>query len=129
MKTRQITYWIATGLLAALMLFSAGMYFFNHAAVEQSMTKLGYPAYLIYPHGVAKVLGVMAILTNRSVLLQEWAYAGFFFDFVLAALSSFETGVAGGEVALFALVLLIISRFLVSQVRDISVQPSSVQAV
>lgn len=118
MKTNRIIYWTATGLLSALMLFSAGMYLFNQAAVEQSMRALGYPTFLIYPHAIVKILGVIAILTNRSVLLKEWAYAGFFFDFVLAAASSMVAGVPGGEVALFALVLLIVSRIYSGRVRN-----------
>ncbi len=118
MKTNRIIYWTATGLLSALMLFSAAMYVFNHAAVEQSMLKLGYPVFIIYPHAIAKILGLIAILTNRSALLKEWAYAGFFFDFLLAAASSFVAGVPGGEVALFAILLLIVSRFYSDRVRN-----------
>ena len=39
---------------------------------------------MIYPLAIAKILGVVAILTKRSHVLKEWAYAGFFFDFLLA---------------------------------------------
>ena len=84
MKRDKIIYWIATGLLSLMMLFSAGMYFFNHEEVVQVFTTLGYPAYIVYPLALAKVLGLIAILTKKSQVLKEWAYAGFFFDFVLA---------------------------------------------
>ena len=33
MKTNKIVYWIATGLLSAMALMSAGMYFFNNAEI------------------------------------------------------------------------------------------------
>ncbi|MCT4646023.1 MAG: DoxX family protein [Carboxylicivirga sp.] len=84
-KRDKIIYWIATGLLSAMMLMSAGMYIFNNDTVTTVFTKLGFPTFIIYPLAVAKILGVIAILSNFSRKLTEWAYAGFFFDFVLAA--------------------------------------------
>jgi hypothetical protein len=47
-------------------------------------TSLGYPTYIIYPLTIAKLLGIIAIWYNKSGTLKEWAYAGFFFDFMLA---------------------------------------------
>ena len=67
-----------------MMLMSAGMYFFNHAAIVEAFKTFGYPSYIIYPLGVAKILGLIAIWTKRSSTLKEWAYAGFFFDTLLA---------------------------------------------
>ena len=108
-KTNRYIYLISTGLLSALMLMSAGMYFFNYNMVAETFTKLGYPTYLIYPLATVKVLGLIAIWTKRSQLLKEWAYAGFFFDFVLAL--SAHLYVQDGEFApaLLAIVLLILS--------------------
>lgn len=77
-------YYTAKGLLTALMLFSSGMYFLNYEMVVESFTQLGYPTYLIYPLAIAKILGLIAIWTKKSNTLKEWAYAGFFFDLVLA---------------------------------------------
>lgn len=84
MKTNKIIYLIATGLFSALMVMSAGMYFFNYAEVSTVFSGLGFPTYIIIPLGVAKLLGLAAIWTNISPTLKEWAYAGFFFDLVLA---------------------------------------------
>ena len=84
MKTNQIIYYIATGLLTLMMLGSAGMYIFNNAEVAKIFTLLGYPTYIIYPLAVAKILGLIAIWSNYSKTLKEWAYAGFFYDFILA---------------------------------------------
>ncbi len=84
MKKIKITYWITTGLLTLLMLFSAGMYFANYEEVKIVFTHLGYPSYIVYPLAIAKILGLIAIWTNKSKWLKEWAYAGFFFDLVLA---------------------------------------------
>ncbi len=62
--------------------------------------------------------GTEAFLANRSALLKEWAYAGFSFDFLLAVSSSFVAGVPGDGVALFAILLLIVSRFYSDRVRN-----------
>ena len=71
---------------------------------------LGYPTYLIYPLAIVKILGVVAILSNKSKLLKEWAYAGFFFDVILAASAHFHANDGGQWLALTAMLLLIISR-------------------
>lgn len=105
----KIVYWIATGLMCLLMLGSAGMYIFNHAEVLKIFTDLGYPTYIVYPLAIAKILGVMAILTKFSKTLKEWAYAGFFFDFLLAASAHYFAGVPSPLAAIVALVLLLIS--------------------
>lgn len=104
-------YWIATGLLSALMLFSATMYFVNHDMVVDTFTRLGYPAYIIYPLGVAKILAIVAILSRKSEILKEWAYAGLFFDFVLA-LSAHLVAKDGEFIPAFvAIILLLVSRY------------------
>lgn len=108
-KRNRIIYYIATGLLTALMLMSAGMYFFNHEMVAETFSKLGYPTYIIYPLAIAKILGLIAIWTKKSNTLKEWAYAGFFFDFVLALAAHLhiKDGEFGG--ALVAIILLLVS--------------------
>jgi hypothetical protein len=111
MKTNKVIYWIATGLLCLLMLASAGMYIFNHAAVLVIFKTLGFPAYIVYPLAVAKVLGVIAILSKQSKILKEWAYAGFFFDFLLAISAHINAGDGEFPLAVAALVLLLISYY------------------
>ncbi|MEO1261045.1 MAG: DoxX family protein [Bacteroidota bacterium] len=111
MKNYKWIYRISTGLISLLMLMSAGMYFFNHAEVSQTFTNLGYPTYIIYPLAVAKVLGLIAIWTDRSKSLKEWAYAGFFFDFVLAFSAHLAIGDGQFAPALVAIVLLFVSYF------------------
>lgn len=83
MKTQKISYWIATVCLSLLVLFSAGMYFFNHAEIVMAFTALGFPTYIIYPLTTLKILGLIVILGNIGGNLKEWAYAGFFFNFGL----------------------------------------------
>jgi len=50
----------------------------------QRFIAIGYPTYLIMPLMIAKFLGLIAIWSNRSHMLKEWAYAGFFFLLLLA---------------------------------------------
>lgn len=111
MKTNKIIYWISTGLLSAMMLLSTGMYFFKTEEVQVVFLKLGYPDFVVIPLAIAKILGVIAIVTRRSKILLEWAYAGFFFDFVLA--SSAHLMIQDGEhlPAVVAMVLLLTSYF------------------
>jgi hypothetical protein len=33
---------------------------------------------------IAKILGILTIWSNKLPILKQWAYAGFFFDLVLA---------------------------------------------
>ena len=106
-------YWASTGILSLLMLFSATMYFFNHEMVVETFSRLGYPTYIIYPLAIAKLLAITAILTKKSVLLKEWAYAGLFFDFVLALSAHFIA--KDGE---FAPAILAIAALLVSYIYD-----------
>ncbi len=110
-KTIKIIYWISTGLLTLLMLFSAGNYFFNHEAIVNAFEALGYPTYLIYPLGIAKLLGLIAILTRKYSTLKEWAYAGFFFDFILAFFAHIMVGDGEFAGALVAMILLFASYF------------------
>lgn len=109
MKAKRVIYWIATGLLCLLMLFAATNYFFKYEAIKSVFVSLGYPIYIIRPLAVAKLLGVIAILTGKSRTLKQWAYAGFFFNFVLALAAHIAVGDGQFAPALVCLVLLFVS--------------------
>ncbi len=110
MNWTKIIYWISTGIMCLIFAFSAGMYFMNYNEIVDLFPTLGFPGWLVAPLGVAKVLGIMAVLLKPSKLLKEWAYAGFFFDAALAwaAHSYAGDGQEGG--AILALVATIVSR-------------------
>lgn len=107
MKAARITHWIFTGLLSALLLMSAGMYFFNYDEISLVFTGLGFPQWVIYPLGVAKVLGVLMILTKFKTWLTEWAYAGMFFNLLLALGAHLAIGDGEHFGAVIGLVLMI----------------------
>jgi hypothetical protein len=92
----KILYWASTGLLSAMMLMSAGMYIGNHAEMVKGFVHLGYPAHLVYPLAIAKIAGVIALLVAKPRTLTLWAYAGFTYVFILAAMGH---GYAGENVA------------------------------
>src|SRR5215212_3108662 len=93
MKKTKILYWIFTSLFACMMLFSAIPDVLSSPVAVQGMHDgLGYPTYFIPFIGVAKVLGVIAILTPGFHRIKEWAYAGLFFDLAGASYSILSIG-------------------------------------
>ena len=109
MKRDKIIYGIATGLLSAVMLFSVSMYFFKHEAISQAFESFGYPTYLIYPYATVKLLGLVVIWTPSFKILKEWAYAGFFYAFILAFFAHYMVGDGQQATAVVALIALIVS--------------------
>ena len=97
--------------MCLLFLFSASMYLFNYPGIVKAYESLGFPAWLIYPSATAKILGVIAILSRKSKLLKEWAYAGFFFDVVLAATAHIMVADGAQGMAIAGIILVIVSRY------------------
>jgi hypothetical protein len=91
MKKIKLTYWIATGIFAAFMAFTAIPDIIMVKEAEVFMAHLGYPAYLLPFIGVAKLLGSIAILVPNFPKVKEWAYAGLCFDLVGATYSQIAT--------------------------------------
>ena len=77
-------FWIFTGLLAVLMVGSAGRALLDYPWARDSFVHLGFPTYIIYPLEIAKLLGVAAVVSNVSPFLKNLAYAGFFYHLLLA---------------------------------------------
>lgn len=116
MKIDKTIYWVSTALLCALMAFSASMYFTDTENIKAAFVGWNYPAYIVIPLAIAKVLGIIAILTKQSQLLKEWAYAGFFFDVILAGAAHLQAGDGEHIGAVIGLVLVIVSRIYDSKV-------------
>ena len=92
MKKTKIVYWIFTGLFTAFMAMSAIPDILSMpVAVEGMHEGLGYPLYFIPFIGVAKMLGVLAIVLPVHSRLKEWAYAGLSFDLIGATYSIVAT--------------------------------------
>jgi hypothetical protein len=91
MKKTKALYWIITGLFSAFMLFSAIPDVISTADAVKFMNSLGYPNYIIPFLGIAKLLGIIAILIPGNSRIKEWAYAGLFFDLAGATYSVIVT--------------------------------------
>jgi len=107
---RKVAYWASTGLLCALSLFAAYSYLSGGAQVVEGFARLGYPQQLRVLLGIAKLLGVIGLLVPGWPRLKEWAYAGFTFAWIAAAVAHFLVNEKGSAVmALILLVLLAVS--------------------
>lgn len=109
-KREKIGYWVLTALFLLPMAGSGvpELLVGGPAATAASIVHLGYPLYLMRILGLAKILGAVAIVTNRSRTLAEWAYAGFVFDLVGAVASHLIVGdgpIAVAPAVMLALVL------------------------
>jgi hypothetical protein len=66
MRGLRVSYWIVTGLMAAFMLMASLPDVLRVPDAVAIFKHLGYPTYLLPSLGVAKTLGVIAVLFPRS---------------------------------------------------------------
>ncbi|WP_250254075.1 DoxX family protein [Chryseobacterium sp. Marseille-Q3244] len=121
-KRKRIIYWIFTLWMALGMVSTAIVQLIKNKDELANFTNLGYPAYLMTIIGVWKILGVIAILIPKQLLLKEWAYAGFFFVMSGAVISHLIVGDIAGRTfpAVLLFVLVIISWYFRPANRKIS---------
>jgi hypothetical protein len=87
MKSTKIIYWATTTLI---FLFEGLMPALTSQTemAKEGLSHLGYPAYFGIALVVFKVLGTLALIIPKvPKTIKEWAYAGFVFDFIFAAIS------------------------------------------
>lgn len=87
MKRDKIIFWTATSIIA---LFEGLMPALTSQTelAKEGIRHLGYPEYFGNALVVFKVLGVLALIIPKiPKRIKEWAYAGFGFDFIFAAIS------------------------------------------
>ena len=114
-KRKKIIYWIATIWLSLGMLSTGAVQLLkmkgDSPGSVDSMTHLGYPVYFVTLLGIAKILGVVALLIPKYPLLKEWAYAGFFFMMSGAVFTHIAAGSSISEIfpSLLLLTLAVIS--------------------
>ena len=113
----KILYWISTVALCAIMLYSAQMYFFKTEMIKGFFESFNYPTYIVIPLAILKVLGVIMILWRKIHWLVEWAYAGFFFDLVLATVAHLDAD-HGIGLSVYAIPILFVSYFSGKNVRN-----------
>jgi uncharacterized membrane protein YphA (DoxX/SURF4 family) len=108
MAGRVATYWTATVVFCALMAYDAFAFLSGDPKMAAAMASLGYPPYFSTILGVAKALGVIALLVPGAPRTKEWAYAGFTFTLIGACFSHLATG-QRGEIVMPAAALLILA--------------------
>ena len=87
MKKEKILFWTSTILIA---LFEGVMPLLTSQTelAKEGIRHLGYPEYFGTALVVFKVLGALALIIPQvPKRIKEWAYAGFTFDFIFAAIS------------------------------------------
>lgn len=105
MKKDKIIFWTATTIIALLEGVMPALTSQTELAKE-GIRHLGYPEYFGNVLVVFKVLGVLAIVIPQvSKRVKEWAYAGFAFDFLFAAISHGAVDGVSGQ-TFFPLVVL-----------------------
>jgi hypothetical protein len=83
----RIAYWVST-LVLVFVLVSGGIgEFFHMWGTLETVSILGYPAYLLDIIGFWKIAAGIVLLVPISRTLREWAYAGIFFNMTGAAAS------------------------------------------
>jgi hypothetical protein len=84
MKTNQIIFWLTTGIIGLMMVFSAYLYLTSPQLAE-AFIHLGFPSYFRIELAIAKILGAIILLIPQiPARIKEWAYAGFAITFVSA---------------------------------------------
>jgi hypothetical protein len=92
MKKNKIIFWVSTGVFSSMMLFSAFSYFANEE-VKGAFVHLGFPDYFRVQLGVAKVLGVAALLIPVIPRgFKIFAYAGFAINLLSASIAHVASG-------------------------------------
>jgi hypothetical protein len=95
MKKDKIIYWTTTGIVCAVMLFSAINFSLNRPLnpAGESFAHLGLPNYFKIELTIAKILGVLALLIpNVPTKAKEFAYFGLGITLVSASIAHFSSG-------------------------------------
>jgi len=92
MNKNKIIYWTTTGIISAMMLFSAFSYLTN-PDMKAAFVHLGFPDYFRIELALLKVFGTLALLLPMvSDKIKSFAYFGFALTFVSASIAHYASG-------------------------------------
>ena len=92
MKKEKIIYWVSTGIVAAVMLWSAYNFTFN-PEMKDAFAHLGLPNWFRIELTIAKLLGSIALLlTIIPRKLKEFVYFGFCITLISASIAHLSSG-------------------------------------
>src|SRR5215831_6782862 len=86
------TYWVVTGLMVAFMMLGSVPDVLQLEQAVSFIRHLGYPSYLLPFLGIAKIVGIAAVLVPSARTIKEWAYAGLVIDLTGAFYSHLSVG-------------------------------------
>jgi hypothetical protein len=95
MKKQDLIYWTSTGIVCAVMVFSAINFNLTNpiGPMKDAFHHLGLPDYFRIELTVAKILGVLALLTPHIPFkIREFAYFGFAITLLSASIAHFSSG-------------------------------------
>ena len=88
---RNLAYWSITGLFCLQMGFTAYAQI-TLPQVADAFHHLGFPDYFRLELSIAKLLGVLVLLSPVPTRVKEWAYAGFAITLVSAVIAHLAVG-------------------------------------
>lgn len=109
-------YWLSSIILFGFLIITGILYIAYYDTLAAYFMSYGYPTYLIYPLAIAKIIGSIIILYNKNTFFKELAYAGFFFNFILAFFAHAMIGEIDPFPTIF-MILLLISYFTGKKIR------------
>jgi hypothetical protein len=90
-RGERIAYWIVTTLFCLQIGFTAYAQL-TLPQVAEAFTHLGFPGYFRVELALAKLLGIVVLLTPVPARLKEWTYAGFAITLGSALIAHFAVG-------------------------------------
>ena len=106
---RKVMYWVSTGLVAALSLVAAFTYLAGVPQAVEGFAHVGYPQQLRVLLGIAKLLGVVALVVPGFPTVKEWVYASFTFAWIAAFVAHYLARDGSAPMPLVLLALLVVS--------------------
>lgn len=92
MKKNKIIYWASTGIIGAMMLFSAYGYLTSEV-MKAAFVHLGFPGYFRIELAIAKIIGAIVLLVPViPKRIKEFAYLGFALTFISAFIAHTSSG-------------------------------------
>lgn len=92
MKKNKIIYWASTGVVGAMMLFTAFKYLTNQE-MKEAFLHLGFPDYFRIELAIAKIIGAILLLIPAfPSRIKDLAYSGFALVFVSAVIAHSSLG-------------------------------------
>gem|GEM_PF-830888 len=105
-KTLNIFYIIFMSIFSIVIMYSLCKYIFNYELVAIEFTALGYPEHLIPILTFGQALGLFILIRNKGFWLPEWAFTGFFINFICAIVAHYMSKAGNGAAAVLCLILL-----------------------